>query len=78
MRKTIFKESAVYVFLFLISAVAMHPDLFSEPLERLLLMSQRQNYIHPFVYALLIYLFIGMFRLFIKAVSTVFKIGNKR
>ncbi len=34
MNKTIFKERAVYVIVFLVLAVTMHPDLVSMPLER--------------------------------------------
>ena len=78
MRKTIFKELTVYVSLFFVLAAAMHPDFFSAPLERLTLMTERQNYIHPFVYTLLAYLFIFTFRLFFRALFTLLKIYKRR
>jgi len=78
MIKIIFKELAIYIVLFIALAAAMHPDLFSAPMERLTLMTERQNYIHPFVYTLLAYLIICMFRLFFKTLASLLKMQKKR
>jgi hypothetical protein len=73
MRKIILKELAVYVALFLVFAAVMHPDLLSVPSERFMLMEQRQNYIHPFVYTILIYLVICVFRVVVRTIFLLFK-----
>jgi len=77
MRKIIFKEFVVYIVLFIFLAAAMHPDLFNAPIVRLMLMTERQNYIHPFIYTLLAYLIICMFRLFLIALSSLFKVVRR-
>lgn len=78
MRKTIYKELAVYLVVLLVLAGVMHPDLFGVPLDRLALMAERGNYLHPFVYTLLGYSLIWIFRLFFRAVVRVFELYMKR
>ena len=77
MRKIIFKEFAVYIVLFIFLAAAMHPDLFSAPADRLILMTERQNYIHPFVYTLLAYILICILRLLFRTVFTLLKLVRR-
>lgn len=78
MKKTIYKELALYLIVLFVLAASVHPDLFRGPLDRLALMVQRENYLHPFVYTLLGYIFLWLFRLFFSAVFKVFTLYMKR
>jgi hypothetical protein len=78
MRKTIFKELVVYLIMFFVLAAAMHPDLLSAPWDRVSLMGERENYMHPFVYTLLAYLLVYIVRLLFRAVFSVLMIYKKR
>jgi hypothetical protein len=67
------KELLLYLVIVLMAALLFHPDLLSEPEKRLEMMSDRGNYYHPFVFALLIYLVLGAFRLIIIGVKKLTK-----
>ena len=61
------KIELVYFLVLLIAlASMMHPDLLSTPLDRLQMMSEKENYFHPILWTSLIYMTIGLIRLIFK------------
>ena len=62
MRKRFIFEAAVFILLLCVLALFMHPDLLSTPAERITLMQERGNYLHPFLYSGLIYLLLWLLR----------------
>ena len=66
MIKKIKTELIYFSVLLIILALLMHPDLLSSPLDRLQLMSEKENYFHPLLWASLIYMAIGLIRLIFK------------
>ncbi len=59
------KEFVIYLTILLLSALILHPDLLSDPLKRIEMMSERANYYHPIVFSLAIYLIVGLGRLIV-------------
>ena len=59
------KELMIYVAIIILSAFVIHSDLFTDPLKRFEIMSERANYYHPFLFALVIYMVIGLGRLLV-------------
>ena len=49
------KEVLYYVLTFIVLALIFHIDLLSDPLSRFELMNAKENYSHPFFYALIVY-----------------------
>jgi hypothetical protein len=43
-------------------ALVQHSDLIFSPLERFAQMQNHGNYLHPFLYAFIVYCVIGLFR----------------
>ncbi len=64
--KTLLKEIIIYLLILLILAPLQHGDLLSHPLERFNLMLEHQSYLHPFIWTSIVYVGIGIFRLFLK------------
>ena len=56
------KELFVYTGLLTMLMLIMHPDLLSNPTERLANMQVMGNYIHPLLYTFFIYLVLYFFR----------------
>ena len=54
-KKAIKKELLYYLFTFIVLALILHIDLLSDPLSRLELMQEKENYTHPFVYSFVVY-----------------------
>ncbi|MDD3451973.1 MAG: hypothetical protein PHY84_07685 [Sulfurimonas sp.] len=52
--------------LLLILALLQHPDLLSSPLERAARMTEKGNFIHPFLWTSGVYLAVGLVRLVVK------------
>jgi hypothetical protein len=59
------KELLLYLFIVLLTALIFHPDLFTDPRSRLEMMSDRENYYHPLLFGLVIYLSIALLRLIV-------------
>ena len=60
------KELIIFLLLFLILAIAQHPDLLTHPIERLSKLPTAGAYgigfIHPIIFSILAYLFLWVFR----------------
>ena len=68
MIKKIKIELLIFVTLLIVLALFMHSDLLTAPLDRLNLMSEKQNYLHPILWTSIIYTIIGFIRLIFKYV----------
>jgi hypothetical protein len=67
------REGAIFLILLALLALAMHPDLFHAPTDRLEKLLQSGNTTHPFVYAFFAYVVLGVFRLLWRFVRRLFK-----
>ncbi len=74
---TIKKEALIYLVTLLILALIMHIDLLSDPLSRLSLMQEKENYSHPFLYSFIIYTVILILRKIIDFVMGLFEKKTK-
>jgi hypothetical protein len=75
MKRTLLREILIYAAILLVLALLMHPDLLSDPAERMRLFGERGNFLHPLVYAGILYVLAGAARLIIRFVR---RIGRKR
>ncbi|MEO1938246.1 MAG: hypothetical protein ABGW85_06355 [Sulfurimonas sp.] len=73
MKSIVIREVTIFVILLVTLALLMHPDLLSDPTQRLALMQARANYAHPFFYAFFIYFFLFIVRFTVKKIATLFK-----
>lgn len=64
--KKILTEILYFVAILLILALMQHPDLLSSPLERINLMAEKGNFIHPLLWTAGIYIVVGVVRLIVK------------
>ncbi len=69
MIKKIQLELLYYFAIVVILAFLQHPDLLSSPLTRFDQMLNAQNYYHPFLWALSLYILISMFRALFRIVG---------
>lgn len=61
------KIELIYFFvILLILAVLQHSDLLHSPLQRANLMMEKENYLHPLLWASVVYIVVGLFRLIVK------------
>jgi len=67
------KEIIVFLVLFTVLALFMHSDLLTEPTNRLELMGEKGNYLHPLLWTGIIYSVILVVRLIIKFILKIFK-----
>ena len=67
------KEFFIYLATLLILIVIAHSDILSDPLARLNLMGQKENYSHPFIYSFAIYAVIFIIRKLIDFVGSLFE-----
>ncbi|MFZ2890202.1 MAG: hypothetical protein WA010_07000 [Sulfuricurvum sp.] len=58
------RELLIFVILMLILAPLIHPDFLNAPVERFKLMMEKENFFHPFIYILILYLLIAALRFF--------------
>ncbi|MDX9813784.1 MAG: hypothetical protein WC144_00755 [Sulfurimonas sp.] len=63
--KKILKELIVYIAIFIILAPIQHADLLSSPMQRVSMMVEQQNYTHPFIWVFIVYVLVGIFRIFL-------------
>jgi len=56
MKRLIAREFILYFSLVITFALLMHPDLLDAPSDRFSHLIERENFIHPFFYTLIIYL----------------------
>jgi len=70
------KELLIYMVIFIILALALHPDLLTSPVERFYALPNSGAYgigaFHPLVFALLGYLILAVFRGIWKGFSKIF------
>jgi len=62
MLNKLIKELIYYTITLIVLALLQHQDLLTTPLDRLEKMQSMGNFIHPFAWALVIYLLIASFR----------------
>jgi hypothetical protein len=62
MIKRIIKELLYYTITLVVLALFQHQDLLTAPAKKFHAMEISSNYLHPFIWALAIYLFIASFR----------------
>ncbi len=72
-KRVIKKELLYYLLIFFLLAFALHIDLASNPLARLDLMREKENYFHPFFYTLIVYAGLLIIRKSIDLVVVIFK-----
>ncbi len=72
-KKFLKREVLYYLITLVILAFIMHFDLLTDPLPRLELMQDKENYSHPFVYAFVVYVVILVIRKIIDFFSGLFK-----
>lgn len=63
MIKILKKELLIYTALLILMIILIHPDLLTHPSMRLELMQEKGNYIHPFLYTIIIYIVLSVFRI---------------
>lgn len=66
MIKKIKIELIFFSLLLLVLAFLQHSDLLHSPLERINLMVEQGNYLHPLLWTFAVYIIIGLIRLIIK------------
>lgn len=61
------KIELIYFFvILLILALLQHSDLLYSPIARVILMAEKENYLHPLLWASVVYIIVGLFRLIVK------------
>lgn len=70
--KRLVREGIVYTAVLVLSACLIHPDLLSSPTVRFERMMAGGGYLHPFIYALFLYLLLWIFRGMTKGVRRLF------
>jgi len=66
MIKKIKIELLYFISILIILALFMHQDLLTSPLDRISLMNEKENYLHPILWTSIIYSIIGILRLVLK------------
>lgn len=77
MIKLLRKELIIYTALLTLLIVLIHPDMLSNPIERLSMMQDHSNYIHPLLYTFFIYLIVFFFRAIIGFIMNFFNKKSK-
>ncbi|CAA6808097.1 MAG: Unknown protein [uncultured Sulfurovum sp.] len=67
------KELFFYFVIFIVLALISHSDLLSEPLVRLELLIDQENYLHPFLYTFVVYSFILLVRKILDFILGIFE-----
>ena len=67
------KEFFIYLATLFVLIIIAHSDILSDPLARLDLMSQKENFSHPFIYSFIIYGVIFILRKLIDFLSGLFE-----
>lgn len=70
------KELTLFLILFIVLAVGMHPDFFTSPVERVMNLSTSGAYglgaMHPLIFTVAAYVVVGLLRLIWKGFSKLF------
>ncbi len=77
MPRILIREGMIFLLMVAVSALIIHPDLLNAPMERLSLMSERGNYLHPLIYGGILYLAVGFFRLIASFIGKLFRAKSK-
>jgi len=77
LKLTLKREALYYLVILVVLALIMHIDLLSNPLSRLELMQEKDNYSHPFFYSFILYSVILVLRTLINVVSKIFEKKSK-
>ncbi len=77
LKHTIKKEALIYLITLVILALIMHIDLLSDPMSRLNIMQEKENYSHPFLYSFVIYAVILILRKIIDFIMGLFEKKTK-
>jgi len=72
MKRVLTKELTIYVVLFVLLALLMHPDLLETPSSRFSLMLERENFYHPLLYSFILYVLLYIFRFISKKIVLLF------
>ena len=72
LKKALIKEILYYFLTLLVLALIMHIDLLSDPLGRVAIMQEKENYSHPFIYAFVVYIIIFIVRKIIDFITGLF------
>jgi len=67
------KESLIYLAIFIIGAIVVHPDLLYTPMARFEWVNKRGNYYHPFILSVAVYLLIAAVRLLTIGIKSFWK-----
>jgi len=59
-------ELFYFAAILLLLALVQHPDLLSDPMNRLDLIIQKKNFLHPFLWSFGVYIIVFIFRLLVK------------
>ena len=71
------KEGLIYLAIFIIGAIVVHPDLLYTPSTRFEWIIERGNYYHPFILSVVVYLLIGIVRLLTIGIKSFWKRFSK-
>jgi len=71
-KKALIREIYYYLLTLCILAMMMHIDLLSDPLARVAMMQEKENYFHPLLYAFVIYIIIFTIRKIIDFIMGLF------
>lgn len=63
MIRKIKKELIYFVLLLIILSIIQHSDFLSDPINRFNLIIEKDNYAHPLIWTLIVYMIIGAVRL---------------
>lgn len=66
------KEFFIYLGTLFVLIIIAHSDMLSDPMARLNLMSQKENFSHPFIYSFAIYIVIFVLRKTIDFIAGLF------
>jgi len=67
------KEFFIYLIMLFLLALISHSDLLSSPSERFIMMMEKGNYFHPFLYAFVIYSILFIIRKILDVILGVFE-----
>ena len=67
------REIFVYLAMLFVLGLVMHSDLLSEPSSRFQLMTEKENYSHPFLYTFVVYSILFVFRKTLDFIIGLFK-----
>ena len=73
LKSIIQRESIMYIAIFFVVSIISHSDLLSDPLARFQMMTQKENYAHPFIYTFFIYTVILIIRKILDLITWIFE-----